>query len=102
MARLGLEGLRSARALAEVRFKGERARALFAGLAAHSILPLEATGSAAFGIMLAVAGHYKGWPIPRGGAQRIADAMAAYFGGEVRTGVRVQSLEEVQAQPAAT
>jgi phytoene dehydrogenase-like protein len=95
MARLGLEGLRSARGLAESRFRGARARALFAGLAGHAVLPLEAQASAAFGIMLAVAGHYKGWPIPRGGAQRIADAMAAFFGGEVRTGVRVASLEEV-------
>jgi phytoene dehydrogenase-like protein len=95
MTRLGIDGLRSAHSLAEGRFQGERARALFAGLAAHSILPLEAPGSAAFGIMLAVAGHYKGWPIPRGGSQRLADAMAAHFGGEVRTGVRVTSLEEV-------
>jgi phytoene dehydrogenase-like protein len=95
MARLGITGLPSARCLAERRFTGVRARALFAGLAAHSILPLEAPGSAAFGLMLAVAGHYKGWPIPRGGAQRIADALAACFGGEVRTGVRVESLEQV-------
>jgi phytoene dehydrogenase-like protein len=95
MARLGLHGLWSARSLAESRFHGTRARALFAGLAAHSILPLEAPASAAFGIMLAVAGHYKGWPIPRGGSQRLADAIASCFGGEVRTGVRVASLEEV-------
>jgi phytoene dehydrogenase-like protein len=95
MARLGLDGLRSARALAESRFTTPRARALFAGLAGHAILPLEEPGSAAFGLMLAVAGHYAGWPIPRGGAQRITDALAACFGGEVRTGVRVESIEEV-------
>ena len=95
MARLGLVGLRSARALAESRFHGERARALFAGVAGHSILPLEEPGSAAFGLMLAVAGHYAGWPIPRGGAQRISDALAACFGGDVRCGERVQSLEEI-------
>jgi phytoene dehydrogenase-like protein len=95
MARLGLEGIRSARALAGSRFRGARARALFAGLAAHSILSLDTPGSAAYGLMLAVAGHHAGWPIPRGGAQRISDALAACFGGEVRRGVRVQSLEEV-------
>jgi phytoene dehydrogenase-like protein len=95
MARLGLTGLRSAWGLAQSRFHGGRARALLAGLAAHSILPLEEPGSAAIGLMMAVAGHYGGWPIPRGGAQRISDALAACCAGEVRCGVRVRSLEEV-------
>jgi phytoene dehydrogenase-like protein len=95
MARLGLEGIRSARALAESRFSGQRARALFAGIAAHSVLPLEEPASSVFGLILTVAGHFKGWPIPRGGAQQISNALAACFGGEIRTGVRVQSLEEV-------
>src|SRR5262245_59300641 len=63
MARLGLDGLRSAEALAQSCFLGERARALFAGLAGHSILPLDEPGAAAVAIMLAVAGHYAGWPI---------------------------------------
>src|SRR5262245_48660116 len=66
----GLSVLRSARGLAESWFEGERARALFAGLAAHSILPLEEPPSAAIGLLLAVLGHACGWPLARGGAQR--------------------------------
>jgi phytoene dehydrogenase-like protein len=95
MARFGINAIRGARALAESRFRGERAKALFAGIAAHSFLPLDSPGTSAFGLVLAVAGHSKGWPFPRGGAQRIADALARCFAGEVRTGVRVASLEEV-------
>ena len=77
MARFGLLGLRSARSLADSHFKGVRARALFAGLSAHSFLPLESPVSAAFGLVLGIAAHAVGWPIPQGGAQAIADALVA-------------------------
>jgi phytoene dehydrogenase-like protein len=89
---------RSARGLIESWFREEAARALFAGLAAHSFLPMEMAPSAAIGLVLAMAGHTVGWPIPRGGSQSIADALASYFrslGGEIRTGWRVQSLDEL-------
>src|SRR5262249_52091218 len=66
-----LPGLRSARGLAESRFRGARARALFAGIAAHSLLPLEATGTASFALVLAMLAHTVGWPFPRGGSGRI-------------------------------
>ena len=69
--------LQDARSLAESRFSTERARAVFAGLAAHSMLPLERRPSAGFGIALAVLGHVAGWGFPRGGAQALADALAA-------------------------
>ena len=98
LARFGLRALRSARSLAESLFRGERARALFAGLAAHSILPLERLGSAAFGLVLGGSAHAVGWPVPRGGAQRIADALVSYLrslGGEVLTSARVGSLAEL-------
>jgi len=98
LARFGLRGLRSASGLAESRFEGTRARALFAGLAAHSTLPLERVPSAAFALVLGVTAHAVGWPVPRGGAQRIADALAAYLrslGGEVVTGVRVESVDDL-------
>ena len=98
MARFGLLGLQSARAVAHSHFKGVRARALFAGLAAHSFLPLESPLSAAFGLVLGIAGHAVGWPIPQGGAQSIADALVAclqQYGGTVRTNTRVTSLEEL-------
>jgi phytoene dehydrogenase-like protein len=85
---------------ARLLFRTEPARALFAGLAAHSVLPLEAFGSAAFGWVLAIAAHAVGWPIPRGGSQNIANALASYFkelGGRIVTGARVRSLDEFGA-----
>ena len=98
MARFGMRALRSARGLAESAFRGERARALFAGVAAHAILPLEQTGSAAAGLLLQTAAHAVGWPMPKGGAQSIADAMAAYLkalGGELAAGVSVESADDL-------
>ncbi len=102
MASLGLAGLRGATGLAR-RFRGFRAKALFAGLAAHSFLPLERVPSAAFGLMLGVCGHAVGWPLPRAGAQRIADALASLLrelGGEIHTGRLVRSLDELPATRA--
>ncbi|HEY7732735.1 MAG TPA: NAD(P)/FAD-dependent oxidoreductase [Gaiellaceae bacterium] len=98
MARFGLRALRSASGLARSRFDGERARALFAGCAAHSLLPLESAATAAFGLVLALLGHAVGWPLPRGGSQRVADALASYLvslGGELETGRPVASLAEL-------
>ena len=98
LAVFGARALRSAAGLAEKRFRGARARALFAGLAAHSMLPLEYSLTAGFGLVLGAAGHAVGWPVPRGGARKIAEALAAYLrsrGGEIVTGRRVQSLDEL-------
>jgi phytoene dehydrogenase-like protein len=98
LARFGAVGFWPAEPLARRIFRKEPARALFAGIAAHSILPLDALGSAAFGWLLAAAGHAVGWPIPRGGAQAIANALASYFeslGGRIVTGHRIQSLDEL-------
>lgn len=97
--RFGLRALRSARGLADSWLRTERARALFAGIAAHSVTPLEFRGSAAAGLVLQIAGHAVGWPMPRGGAQSITDAMVSYLqslGGEVVTGVKVDSLDELR------
>ena len=96
--RFGLTGLRSALSLARARFRGERARALFAGLAAHSMLPLEQRLTAAFGLVLGASAHAVGWPMPRGGAQRIADALASHLtslGGEIKTGAPVESVDDL-------
>jgi phytoene dehydrogenase-like protein len=90
--------MRSARGLVEAHFHGDRARALIAGLAAHSFLPMEMPPSAAIGLVLAMAGHAVGWPIPRGGSQSIANALASYLrslGGEIVTGWRVRTLDEL-------
>ncbi len=98
LAATGLRSLRPARALAEDLFEGEAARGLFAGNAAHSFLPLEKPPSALFGIVLGTLGHAYGWPFPKGGAQKIADALASYLrslGGEIFTGFRVRSVDEV-------
>ncbi|MBP7694643.1 MAG: NAD(P)/FAD-dependent oxidoreductase, partial [Anaerolineales bacterium] len=95
MAGFGLLALQSARGLAERAFQGERARALFAGLAAHSIQPLERPATAAFGLMLQMLAHGVGWPVARGGSQRIADALAGCLralGGEIVTECEVESL----------
>ncbi|HUI85036.1 MAG TPA: NAD(P)/FAD-dependent oxidoreductase [Candidatus Binatia bacterium] len=95
LARLGLLGFPSASSIAHVWFHGARARALFAGLAAHSILSLEEPLTAAFGIMFAATAHAVGWPIPRGGAQSITDALCSYLatlGGRVHLSSRVENL----------
>jgi phytoene dehydrogenase-like protein len=98
MARFGISGLQSATGLARRRFQGRHARALFAGAAAHSMLPLDAPATAAFGLVLSILGHSVGWPFPRGGAQRIADALASCLrslGGEIETSHEVSSIEEL-------
>lgn len=98
LAATGLRALGPARALAENHFRGEKARGLFAGNAAHSFLPLERSPSALFGFALGTLGHGFGWPFPKGGSQKIADALASYLrslGGEIHTGVRVTSVDEV-------
>ncbi len=98
MARFGWYALRSARDLATSWFEGERARALFAGLAAHAIQPLEQRATAAFGLVLGTTGHAAGWPMARGGSHKIAEALAGYLealGGEIVTDWRVETLDEL-------
>jgi phytoene dehydrogenase-like protein len=84
-------------------FHDERAPALLAGMAAHSFMPLNLVGTAAAGVMFAVSAHRTGWPMPRGGSQKIADALLAYFqhlGGEIRLGHWVRRLSDVPAHRA--
>ena len=98
MARLGLLAIRSARSLASARFKSERARALFAGLGGHSMMPLDTMLTSAFGIMLGSLAHAVGWPMAAGGSQSIPAALADYLdsmGVEIVTRQRIQSLEEL-------
>ena len=97
LARFGLEGIRSATGVAK-RFRTARARALWAGCAAHSFLPLEQRGSASFGIALALAGHATGWPCARRGSVAITDALVAHLkslGGEVVASHRVRSMRDI-------
>jgi phytoene dehydrogenase-like protein len=98
MARLALVALRSARGLAEQRFQDEPARALLAGMAAHSMLPLERPMSAAAGLITGLLGHVVGWPLARGGSHTVATALAAYLrslGGEIVTGAPVDDLDDL-------
>jgi phytoene dehydrogenase-like protein len=96
-ARFGFHALRSAVAFAK-RFEGERARALFAGLAAHSIQDLRRPPTASFGLVLGLLAHTHGWPFVRGGSQQLADALASYLrslGGEIEVGRHVDLLDEL-------
>ncbi len=98
MARFAFQALRSVRGLAESQFQSDRTRALFAGLAAHAMMPLEQTATAAFGIVLATLAHTVGWPIIRGGSQKLADALADCFckdGGEIVTDQRIASMADL-------
>ena len=97
MARFGLLGLQPATRVAR-RFRGDAARALFAGIAAHSILPLTEPVSAAAGLVLGAAAHVDGWPFPEGGAGMLPRALVAELealGGRVETGRRVASADEL-------
>lgn len=98
MLRFARNALRSAQGIADAHFRGERARALIAGISGHSMLPMHKSPGAAFGLVLAAAGHAVGWPFPRGGAQQIANALASYLrslGGRIVTGFRVTSLRQL-------
>jgi phytoene dehydrogenase-like protein len=98
LLRFGPPALLPAATLAKIAFRGERARALFAGMACHSIMPLEQITTAAFGLMLNITAHAVGWPIPRSGSQAIADALAAYLkflGGEIVTDCEVKCLDQL-------
>ncbi|MDX6204965.1 MAG: hypothetical protein QOF39_1022 [Frankiales bacterium] len=98
MARFGVPAMASARGLAHRLFTTPGARGLFAGVAAHSFLPLERRPSAAFGLILTMLAHSVGWPVVEGGSQVLADAMAQILldlGGEIVTGHEVRSLAEL-------
>ena len=98
LARFGLSAVRSAYGLANARFDEPRARALFAGIAAHSMLSLRRPPTAAYGLLLGLVGHCYGWPTIEGGAQKLTDALVAYLsglGGRIVTDHRIETLREL-------
>ena len=98
LIRFGRCALRSARSLAEGMFEGERARALIASIGAHSILPLERRPSSAFALLLGLVGHAVGWPMAKGGSQKIADALVdclRSMGGQISTGEPIESMDQL-------
>jgi phytoene dehydrogenase-like protein len=97
LARFGLDGVQPASLLAR-RFRTEEARGLFAGVAAHAMLPLNALGTAGYGLMLTMIAHTVGWPLVEGGSARLIDALVAELvslGGQVETGCWVRSLDSL-------
>lgn len=98
LARFGLRALQPATRLASANFTGARARALFAGIAAHTMLPLDRLPTGAFGLVLAATLHTVGWAFPRGGAQQLANALARHLeslGGRIVTGAPVSRIEDL-------
>jgi phytoene dehydrogenase-like protein len=97
-ARFGLVGLGSAEGLMRRRFQGDHARAFFGAIASHAFLPLSKRPSAAFGLILALAGHAGGWPLARGGSQSIIEALASHLatlGAKIETETPVRRLSEL-------
>ncbi|TGK00335.1 NAD(P)/FAD-dependent oxidoreductase [Leptospira langatensis] len=98
LARFGLLGIRSARSIAENFFQEERAKALFAGCAGHSILPLSRALTGALGLLFSITGHIRSWPIVAGGSQMIAKSLASYLqtiNVEIKTGQKVENLRQL-------
>ena len=102
MAAFGLVALRSATSVAD-RFKTGEAKGLFAGMAAHSMQPLTKLSTTAAALVLISAGHLKGWPLPKGGSQQIANALASYFtslGGKIETSTYIKTLDQLPSSHA--
>lgn len=102
MARFGLKAISSAERLAK-RFSTQTGKALWAGMAAHSIQPLSNITTSAIGLVLMTAAHRQGWPLPKGGTQLLADALAGYFrslGGVIQTDTYISSLAQLPSAKA--
>jgi len=102
MAQFGLKALQSATSISK-RFQTKEGKALWGGMAAHSILPLTKSTTAAIGIVLALNAHRKGWPLPKGGSQEIANSLASLFrslGGIIQTDRYVSSLKDLPSAKA--
>jgi phytoene dehydrogenase-like protein len=103
LARFGLRALRPAEGLAKGAFKDERTRAMFMGVAAHGMLPLDQTLTAAFGLTLGAMCHVAGWPIPRGGSQHITDALVRQLqslGGTIVADSKITNVDDLPSAKA--
>ena len=101
-ARFGMQAILSAQYLSK-KFKTPEAKALWAGVAAHSIQPLTNIATSAIALVLLITGHHGGWPFPRGGSQAIADSLGSYFkslGGKIETNVMVRSMDQIPSAHA--
>ena len=103
LANFGMRALCPATVLSKIAFRGQRARGLFGGLAAHSVIALEKPAASAIGLVMAITGHAVGWPFPRGGSQHISAALASYLrslGGTIETNAPVTNLDGLPASRA--
>jgi phytoene dehydrogenase-like protein len=103
MARFGLKALMPARFFANRYFREERTKLLFYGAAAHSTLPLSYLATASFGLVLNILGHTVGWPFPKGGADKISEALTDYYrhlGGEILLNHHVKDIRDLPRAPA--
>ena len=103
MAKFGLSGLQSVKTFVKKRFHNGHAQGLFAGMAAHSVMPLTNMATTAVALVFLLFGHTSGWPLARGGSQQMANALAAYFqelGGKIETGLYVNSLGQLPSSDA--
>jgi len=102
LASFGLDAMKPVTLLAKS-FKTKQAKALFAGMAAHAIQPLTNMATSAIALVLMAAGHLQGWPVPVGGSNSIANALASYFvslGGKIETNTYVTSLDQLPSAHA--
>ena len=102
MARFGLKALASA-AKTVKQFRSEWTRGFWAGMTAHSMQPLTNTATSAVGLILLAVGHTYGWPLPEGGANALANALADYFvslGGTIETNFFVSSPGQLPSSRA--
>ena len=96
--KFGIPSLLSAQTLAHRRFKGPKARGFFAGMAGHAVLPMDTIATSGVGLMFLILVHSVGWPLARGGSQKIVDALASYLqalGGEIHTNCEIQRYEDL-------
>lgn len=103
-ARFGARVLEQGSRLWNLRWSGDSAPAMLAGIAAHAILPMPSLATAGVALSLGTYAHARGWPIPVGGSQAIVDALAADFvahGGVIHTGTPVSALAELPTHRAA-
>ncbi|KQS73267.1 NAD(P)/FAD-dependent oxidoreductase [Modestobacter sp. Leaf380] len=103
ITRFALNALPNVRWLAHKAFEGEKARSLIGGAAAHGMLDLTRPLTAGLGMVLSMLAHHRGWPLPEGGTQTMADAMVTALeqqGGSVELGHEVTDLREFDGVPA--
>jgi len=104
MASFGRRAVMPARTFAERYFQTTAAKALFGGCAAHAVAPMEWRGTTAYGLVLMATAHAGGWPVARGGSQKLADALASYLrslGGRIELGRQIRSLKELPSAAKA-